>query len=105
MDLIEDIIKDFFQINKEDTQRIIKESLDKIEKSIDIYQFSKYLNTQLTYQDKIDLITCIFEIAYIDSELHYLENHYIKSIANLLNIEKKDLIVIKNQLKSLKKLQ
>ena len=68
-----------------------------IEKSIDIYQFSKYLNSKLNYTDKLDLIKCVFEIGYVDGELHHLEYHYIKSIANLLHIEKKDFTTIRNE--------
>ena len=70
-----------------------------IEKSIDIYQFSKYLNLQLNYTDKLDLIKCVFEIGYVDGELHHLEYHYIKSIANLLNVERVDLIKAKKEIK------
>ena len=97
--IIEEIISDFFQIDKQKTKKMIEESLIEIEKSIDIYQFSKYLNETLFYQDKLDLIKCIFEVGYIDGELHHLEYHYIKSISNLLNVEKKDMISVKRELK------
>ena len=97
--IIEEIISDFFQIDKQKTKKMIEESLIEIEKSIDIYQFSKYLNETLFYQDKLDLIKCIFEVGYIDGELHHLEYHYIKSISNLLNVEKKDMISVKREMK------
>ena len=98
INVIKEIISDFFQIDKQKTTNIIKESLLEIEKSIDIYQFSKYLNSQLNYTDKLDLIKCVFEIGYIDGELHHLEYHYIKSISNLLNVEKIDLINAKKEI-------
>ena len=53
----------------------------------------------MDYQDKVDLIRCIFEVGYSDGELHYLENHYIKTISNMLNIERKDLIKAKLDIK------
>ena len=97
--IIEEIISDFFQIDKQKTKKMIEKSLIEIEKSIDIYQFSKYLNEQLSYEDKLDLIKCIFEVSYIDGESHHLEYHYIKSISILLNVGKKDLISIKKEMK------
>ena len=99
INIIKEIISDFFQIDKQKTTGIIKQSLLEIEKSIDIYQFSKYLNSQLNYSDKLDLIKCVFEIGYVDGELHHLEYHYIKSIANLLNVERVDLINAKKEIK------
>ena len=99
INVIKEIISDFFQIDKQKTTDIIKQSLLEIEKSIDIYQFSKYLNSKLNYTDKLDLIKCVFEIGYVDGELHHLEYHYIKFIANLLNVERVDLINAKKEIK------
>ena len=99
INIIKEIISDFFQTDRQKTTDIIKQSLIEIEKSIDIYQFSKYLNSQLNYTDKLDLIKCVFEIGYADGKLHHLEYHYIKSIANLLNVERVDLINAKKEIK------
>ena len=50
-------------------------------------------------EDKIDFIGCIFEVAFSDGELHYLENHTIKQIANILNLENNELISAKMDIK------
>ncbi len=99
INIIQEIISDFFQLDIQNSKDIIKEALFEIENAVDIYQFSKYLNSELSYTDKTDFIKCIFEIGYIDGELHHLEYHYIKTIANLLNVEKSDLINAKKEIK------
>ena len=97
--VIQEIISDFFQLDIESSKNIIEKSLFEIENAVDIYQFSKYLNSELNYADKLDLVKCIFEVGYIDGELHHLEYHYIKTISNLLNVEKADLINAKKEIK------
>ena len=97
--VIQEIISDFFQLDIESSKNIIEKSLFEIENAVDIYQFSKYLNSELNYADKLDLVKCVFEVGYIDGELHHLEYHYIKTISNLLNVEKADLINAKKEIK------
>ena len=97
--VIQEIISDFFQLDIESTKDIVRKSLFEIENAVDIYQFSKYLNSELNYADKLDLVKCIFEVGYIDGELHHLEYHYIKTISDLLNVEKADLINAKKEIK------
>ena len=97
--VIQEIISDFFQLDIESTKDIVRKSLFEIENAVDIYQFSKYLNSELNYADKLDLVKCVFEVGYIDGELHHLEYHYIKTISDLLNVEKADLINAKKEIK------
>ena len=97
--VIQEIISDFFQLDIESSKNIIEKSLFEIENAVDIYQFSKYLNSELNYADKLDLVKCVFEVGYIDGELHHLEYHYIKTISDLLNVEKADLINAKKEIK------
>ena len=97
--VIQEIISDFFQLDIESSKNIIEKSLFEIENAVDIYQFSKYLNSELNYADKLDLVKCVFEVGYIDGELHHLEYHYIKTISDLLSVEKADLINAKKEIK------
>ncbi len=103
VDSIKEIISDFFNINLNKMDEIIDISLESLENSTDLYEFSKELNTSFTYQDKVDFICCTFEVAFADGTLHYLEEFFIKKISNILNVEHKDLIQAKKELKLLLK--
>ena len=100
LNIIEDILLDFFKISNEEASLKIEESYRELDKSVDMFHFSNYLNNKLAYTDKIDLIKCIFEVGYADGELHYLEHHYIKTISNLLNIKKEDIIKANLEIRS-----
>ena len=101
---INDIIVDFFQLDSSDIgNEIIKESLSNLNQSTDIFEFGKELNNIWTYEDKIDFITCTFEVALSDNNMHYLEDHTIKKISGILNINHTDLI--NSKMKILNKLR
>ena len=99
LNIIKEIIIDFFNVRNEDIDYIIKESKRIISDSVDIFEFGKELNEVFSYQDKIDFICCTFEVAYIDKELHYLEEYSIKKIASIFNVKHIDLINSKNEIK------
>ncbi len=99
IECIKEILIDFFNLENTEIDNIIKISLDKLEHSTDLYEFSKDLNSSFTYQDKIDFICCAFEVSNSDKNMHYLEEFFIKKIANTLNVNHNDLIEAKNIIK------
>jgi len=104
INLIKNIIEDFFKISEDDSTEIINISLKILENSTDIYELGKELNRHFNYQDKIDFICCAFEVAYADNRLHYLEEHFIKTISSILNVEQTDLIKSKTEIRNYLKL-
>ena len=100
---IQNIIIDFFQISLEESSTIINNAKQHLEDSTDRYQFCKKINNEFDYRQKIKFILSIYKIAFIDNELHYLEEHLIKQIANLLHVEHHDLIEAKLEIKNILK--
>ena len=91
INIIKDILIDYFKIDKKRINQLVEESEIIREEMIDIYELASFVNNHLNLQDKIDLICCYFEVAYADGNLHFLERHTIKQIANVLNINKEQL--------------
>ena len=71
-----------------------------LDESTDIFQFGQLLNTEFNYEKKIEFILSVFEVAFVDNELHHLEQHAIRKIADILHIEHKDLIAAKLEIQN-----
>ena len=99
LDTINNILKDFFSIADNEVHKLIHEAKDKLENSIGLFEFGQHLNLEFNHSDRIDFISCIFEVAYADGELHYLEHHTIKKIANILNVNREDILSSKIEMK------
>ena len=93
--LIKEIIQDFFSIDTKETYKIVEQAIIDFKKSTSLFEYAQILNEHFTYQDKVDFIFCIFELAYVDKELHFMEQHLIKKISDILTVEHKDLIKTK----------
>ena len=99
--IIKDILIDFFKISLEEASMYFNHNKKKIKESTSLYEYAKILNTNFTNQDKIDFIYCAYEVAYIDENSHFMEEHLIKKIAYILNIEREELIKSKNEMKKI----
>ena len=93
--ITKEIISDFFNMDINNTNEILNEALETLNQSTDIFQFGAILNAEFDYQQKIDFILSVFEVAFADNELHHLEQHAIRKIADILHIEHQDLIAAK----------
>ncbi len=96
------IISDFYQIeSKQEVDEFIQIALDMLNQSTDLFEFGKILNQNWNYQDKLDFVNCMFEVSLADKNLYYLEEHIIKKVATILNINHEDLIKSKIEMKKL----
>ena len=97
--IINEILQDFFDITKEEAVSLIAKANIDLDKSTDYFSYGSKLNEHFSLTDKIDFISCIFEVAYSDGDYHYMEEHMIKKIAHMFHIENKDLINVKMDIK------
>jgi len=100
LDTIQDILKDFFSITDNDAYKLIQEAQDKMKNATGLFVFGQHLNTVFDHSDRLDFISCIFEVAYADGDLHYLEHHTVKKIANILNVNREDILASKSEMEN-----
>ena len=100
LDTICEILSDFFSLSANDASILLIESQKILNEAVDLFEFGQHLNATFTHSDKLDFIKCIFEIAFSDGELHYLEHHTIKKIGNILNLSKQEIINSKQEIEN-----
>ena len=100
LDTIQDILKDFFSIADNDAFLLLQEAQDKMKNATGLFVFGQHLNTVFDHTDRLDFISCVFEVAYADGDLHYLEHHTVKKIANILNVNREDILASKSEMKN-----
>ena len=100
MDTIQDVLKEFFSIVDNDASKLIQEAQDKMKNATGLFVFGQHLNTVFDHTDRLDFISCVFEVAYADGDLHYLEHHTVKKIANILNVNREDILASKSEMEN-----
>ena len=100
LETISEILQEFFSIDHNTSQSLMNEATEIWQTSTDLFQFGAQLNQNFSHDDKLDFISCVFEVAYSDGDLHYLEHHTVKKIANILKLHRNDIIAAKAEIES-----
>ena len=100
LDTINAILRDFFTLDEKAASFLMEQAKREWKKSTGLFQFGNKLNNDFSHDDKMDFISCVFEVAYADGELHYLEHHTINKIANILNLYRDDIINAKAEIEN-----
>ncbi len=79
-------------ISRENIDAFIAQSDSERQDSVDIFRFTRYLNNNLTKEEKIEVMEAVWRIIHIDGQLEMHEDHFAHKLANLLRLTHSELI-------------
>ena len=68
--------------------------------SVSFYEFIEEINTNFNKEDKLAMISFLWEVAYADSKLDVDEERLIRRIADLIRIKDVDVLKLKDKAKN-----
>lgn len=68
--------------------------------SVDLFRFTRYLNTNFSKEEKIAVMESVWRIIHLDAHLQAHEDHFAHKLANLLRLTHKELIDAKIKAKN-----
>ena len=77
---------DFFKINEEKSNNIVKKCLGKVDDQNSFHYFTSRINKEYEYNKKIIIIEMLWEIVLVDGKIHDFESNLIRRLAGLLYI-------------------
>ncbi|MEE9351912.1 MAG: TerB family tellurite resistance protein [Thiotrichaceae bacterium] len=75
-----------FQFTEQDARDTLKEAQESVDKSNDLYYFTRVVNEHYKMPQKEALIKSLWKVAYADNEVDRYEEHMIRKIAELLYV-------------------
>jgi uncharacterized tellurite resistance protein B-like protein len=92
---LNDIISSQFQLTPAEVTEIVKHALVLCENATDFYQFTSKINQHYSLEQRIKMLTLLWQVAYADGELASIEEHIIRKIADLLHLRHSEYIETK----------
>lgn len=93
------ILKGNFGLTDEYADEIIQTAKAEMEGSIDLWQFTHLINENYSVEKKRHVIELVWKVAYTDTRLDKHEDHLVHRLAELLNLDHKQLIDAKLKVK------
>ena len=84
-----------YAIEEADIDEIIKDAENTVAESTSLYGYTRIVNDEFEYDDKLSLLKNLWKVAYADGDLDKYEEHLIRKISDLIHISHSDYINIK----------
>jgi uncharacterized tellurite resistance protein B-like protein len=79
-------LQDNFDLNEEEAENLIQLAEAERADATDYYQFTSLINEYYTQQQKRELVTRLWQMAYADHTVHKFEEHLVRRLADLLHV-------------------
>ena len=99
-DKLLEILSSKLEIHKEELDNFTELAQKQSEDSTSLYEFTREINDQYEYEEKVSLITDLWGIAYSDGKLDKYEDYVIRKIADLIYVSHADFIKSKLKVKN-----
>tara|TARA_E500000081_G_C6031862_1_gene305102 strand:+ start:107 stop:559 length:453 start_codon:yes stop_codon:yes gene_type:complete len=96
--LIKSLIQTY-NIDELEIQEIIEDAEATVNESTSLYGYTKIVNEEFEYEDKLNLLKSLWKVAYADGYLDKYEEHLIRKISDLVHISHSDYINIKLEIR------
>ncbi len=89
---IRHLLENSMKVNPEELDELLTLAQQQSEQATSLYPFTQMINEQFEYQDKIELMRSMWNVAYTDGRLDKYEEYQIRKLSDLLYIAHGDFI-------------
>ena len=92
---LKESLKETYSIDEEIINELISDAKKTVDESTSLYEYTRVVNDEFNYSDKLELLSRIWKLAFADGNLDKYEDHLIRKISDLIHISHSDFIKIK----------
>jgi uncharacterized tellurite resistance protein B-like protein len=86
LDTLHQVLQHNFGLEKGEAERLIELAEEERAEATDYYQFTSLINEFYTQEQKRELVTRLWQMAYADDSVHKFEEHLVRRLADLLHV-------------------
>ena len=92
---MKEILKTTHGISDETRNELVSNAKQTVDESTSLYNYTREVNNNFSYDDKLLLLQSLWDIAYADGNVDKYEEHLIRKISDLIYISHSDFIQVK----------
>ena len=89
-----------YKIDEIEIDELILDASQSVQESTSLYGYTRIVNDEFSYDEKINLLKNLWKIAYADGNLDKYEEHLLRKISDLIHISHSDYINIKLEIRN-----
>lgn len=91
------VVRDSFGLTAVEAEDLLAKAEETHQQSTDYFRFTSQINQVCSPDEKVRLIESLWRVAFADGELHHVEEHVIRRIADLIHVPHMDFIAAKHR--------
>ena len=90
------LVETHFGLTAEQAAELVIEASDKAEDLVDLHEFTRLLHDYLTEDEKVQIVSLLWQIAYVDGRLDKYEDSLVLKISGLLYVSRGKVMRLKH---------
>ncbi|WP_421856033.1 TerB family tellurite resistance protein [Oricola sp.] len=91
-----EILQETYGLDDKRLGELVEAARDADSEAVDLYQFTSVLMRSTSADERRDLIEALWEMVFADGEIHELEDNIVWRISELLGVDGRDRILMRN---------
>ena len=96
-DMIRSLLLKHLSISDDEVDRLFDNALEEAEQLVSLQHITRLMNEQMDQQEKVRVISLMWQVAFADGVKHHYEEHLLRKVADLLYISQEDYIKARHQ--------
>jgi len=80
------------QLGQDEVNRLVLAAQERVEEATSLYEFTRVINDHCSADQKLQLISAMWAVAYADGNVDKYEEHLIRNVADLIYVPHSDYI-------------
>lgn len=89
------VMREKFNLEKQYVNELLELAERKLKDTVSLYEFTTVINEKFSHEEKFELLLNLWRLIFVDKKLDKYEDHLIKLIGGMLNVEHRDIIAAK----------
>jgi len=92
-----EVLTKHFAMTLDEVEQLVKRARKAENEAIDLYKFTSILKQSLSEEDRVSIIENLWEMVFADNVVHELEDNVVWRIAELLAVDSRDRMALKQK--------
>lgn len=89
---IAEVVSRHFDLTETEARKVVNLADTHMELAVSLNDYTRTLNDALSYEERIEIIRLLWEVALANNEIHKYEEYFMRKIADLLYVAHSDYI-------------
>ncbi|MGB1142752.1 MAG: TerB family tellurite resistance protein [Halioglobus sp.] len=92
---MERLLAESLNLPLEEVHQLVTAASQRVDEAVSLYEFTRTINDYYSKDEKLALVSAMWQVAYADGDLDKYEEHLIRQVAELIYVPHADYIKLK----------